>query len=636
MAKWIPELSQKSAPLRELLDEKNEWSWLEKHDAAFDELKTYLTKEPTLVFYDPGKPIKLSSDASKDGLGAVILQLHEDKWKPVAYASRALTSAETRYAQIEKELLSIAFACTRFHQYIYGATVQAETDHKPLVSIFKKPLADCPIRIQRLLLQLQRYDLQVSYTPGKLLVTADTLSRATEKTNTKITKVNEDTELYVNTVIETMPLSDQRLEEVRKNTNEDEEMTMLKNIILKGWPRSKVNCPPEVIEYWNARDNISVASDLVMKGSKIVIPKAMRQYALEKIHEGHMGIDKCRRRGREVLYWPHINNDIEQMVKNCSSCLTYSNREVAEPLHPHEIPVRPWQRVASDLFLHNAVTYLVVTDYYSYYPEVLTMRSTSSKAVIDAIKSVFARHGTPDVLISDNGPQYASAEFQRFSMEWKFKHQTSSPHFPSSNGLAESAVKTVKRILQKSLDSNSDFYQSLQAYRATPLANGRSPAQLLMQRRIKTSLPIHHSLLKTSMDDEIVETKIQERTKQKERFDKSARALPVLETDEKVRMYNYHDKTWDVPARVVQELSPRSYLVETEEGVKYRRNRRDLKIAPAGQAVMNIEPDKVTETEATVQPSPEPVSVLDQAVPEPVRRSQREKVNTKRYIEEME
>ena len=133
LAKWIPNMSEISSPLRELLKEDNEWVWEHEHEHAFKKLIECISNEPTLAFYDPNKLIKLSSDASQNGLGAVLLQLHDNEWKPVSYASRTLTKSEKNYAQIEKELLSIHFACSRFYQFIYGARVQAETDHKSLI-----------------------------------------------------------------------------------------------------------------------------------------------------------------------------------------------------------------------------------------------------------------------------------------------------------------------------------------------------------------------------------------------------------------------------------------------------------------------------------------------------------------------
>lgn len=142
-----------------------------------------------------------------------------------------MTSAETRYAQIEKELLGIVFACERFHQFVYGATVQAETDHKPLISLFKKPLNDCPLRVQRLLLRVQRYDLEVSYTPGKLLVVADALSRAPEAATASVQDLDDTVQAYVDMIIETMPVTNNKLEHIRQETMADQQMSVLKDVI---------------------------------------------------------------------------------------------------------------------------------------------------------------------------------------------------------------------------------------------------------------------------------------------------------------------------------------------------------------------------------------------------------------------
>ena len=147
---------------------------LKPNQQAFDRLKDALTNPPVLKFFDAGKPVVLSVDVSKSGLGAACLQ--DDT--PVAFASRALSDAETRYIQIEKEFLAAVIACRKFHDFIYGHRVTIETDHKPLITIVKKPLHAAPARLQRMHLQLQWYDLQFVYKKGKELFLADTLSRA--------------------------------------------------------------------------------------------------------------------------------------------------------------------------------------------------------------------------------------------------------------------------------------------------------------------------------------------------------------------------------------------------------------------------------------------------------------------------
>ncbi|CAH2208589.1 jg79 [Pararge aegeria aegeria] len=140
-----------------------------------------LHSRPVLQYYDVNKPIVISVDASKSGLGACLMQNN----LPVCYASKALTKAEQRYAQIEKELFACVFACEKFYAYIYGKTnVIIETDHKPLISIIKKPITDAPARLQRMLLRLQRYTFKLVYKPGKHLYIADALSRAYEPAET--------------------------------------------------------------------------------------------------------------------------------------------------------------------------------------------------------------------------------------------------------------------------------------------------------------------------------------------------------------------------------------------------------------------------------------------------------------------
>lgn len=177
---FIPNLSDKTLPLRELLKKDIEWHWDERHNECFSNLKTCLTKRPILQYYSMNIPIIISVDASSTGLGACLMQ----NGHPVCYASKALTKTEQGYAQIEKELYACVFACERFYAYIFGRSdVTVETDHKPLINIIKKPIADPPSRLQRMLLRLQRYTFALVYKPGKHLYIADALSRAYESSS---------------------------------------------------------------------------------------------------------------------------------------------------------------------------------------------------------------------------------------------------------------------------------------------------------------------------------------------------------------------------------------------------------------------------------------------------------------------
>lgn len=243
-ARYVPDLSSKTQVLRNVTEEKNQFQWAAVEQKSFEELKAILTSSPILKFFDPNKEIKISSDASSFGLGAVLLQRHDNEWMPVAYASRVMSDAETRYAQIEKKMLAISFACEHFHQYIFGQVVEVETDHKPLVSIFKKSLNDCPLRLQRLLLRVQKYDLRIGYTPGKCMHTADALSRGTDM-STKLTKSaqEEDLKVYVDSVIKSLPIKDRKLQMIREETQNDPKLQLLAEVIVTGFPETRTECP---------------------------------------------------------------------------------------------------------------------------------------------------------------------------------------------------------------------------------------------------------------------------------------------------------------------------------------------------------------------------------------------------------
>ena len=354
-------------------------------------------------------------------------------------------------------------------------------------------------------------------------------------------------------------------------------MISLQNTIMQGWPNERSNTSNELHAYWNIRDELSVHQGLILKGSKIVIPTKMRKEILIKIHAGHQGREKCKQRARQVVFWPGMNSDIDNIVESCETCQQHQHNHQKEPLKPYPVPSRPWQVVGTDLCEINKKEYLIIVDAYSSYPEVIPLSSQSSKAVIKGMKVTFARHGIPDIVHSDNGPCYSSQEFADFKTKWGFKHVTSSPHFPSSNGLVEKAVQTVKNIISKSIDSGTDPYLGLLAYRSTPLDNHKSPAELLMGRILKTDLPVVENQLNVKDSKAVVAWKTKKKEIQKAYHDREAKPLPPLKQGEMVRIYDQNKLMWGEKATVKEKIAPRSYIVETKDKVQYRRNRKQLR-----------------------------------------------------------
>lgn len=228
VAKFIPNLSSLTSNLRSLKKKDSLWNWLPQHKQEFEVLKQKLMEAPVLRYHDKNKQIILSVDSSKDGMGAVILQ--EDR--PIAYASKSLTVTQQNYAQIEKELLAIVFGCQRFHQFLFGKEFLVETDHKPLEAIFRKPLDKCPLRLQRLRINLQNYSFEVRYKPGSQLYLADTLSRA-HFDDKNINVIESAVEAQVD-LINYVNVSPKKFEVIVEETSKDEEMKELARVIKDG------------------------------------------------------------------------------------------------------------------------------------------------------------------------------------------------------------------------------------------------------------------------------------------------------------------------------------------------------------------------------------------------------------------
>ena len=505
------------------------------------------------------------------------MQHQEDKWRPVAYASRSLTETEQRYATIEKEAVSVVYACERFAQYLIGMHYTIATDHAPLVSLLKeKTLDQLPARVQRLRIQLLRFSYKVEYVPGVKQFTADALSRAPVGVAEDPISVEMEEYLrdYSVGFIASLPASEARMTEIQTQQDRCPILKMVKEYATSSWP-SEVT--PELSPYFSVRNELTVVDGMLCKGSRLVIPVRMIQEIKKRLHEGHQGEVKCLERARSSVWWPGITSHISNMVKNCLTCIKQRvNRP--EPLMKTELPEGPWLKVGSDLFQLHGKTYLLVVDYYSRYIEIALMTSTTSKMLINQLKSMFSRHGIPEVFQSDGASYSTSHEFKQFAQEYGFRHVVSSPEFPQANGEAERAVRTVKEIWRKSVDAKEDPYLAMLAYRSTPIHNGYSPAELLMSRRLRTTLPQVASNLKPALVNEKQLRAKEGRYGQKmsDNADRRGRAKPlsIPDTGEEVYVKD-KKKKYEI---IGPHTNPRSYLLKGPDDEVLRRNRRQFVI----------------------------------------------------------
>ena len=226
LGKFIPNLSDETAILRTLLKKENLWSFDSPHMKSVDRLKELVSSSPVLKFFDSRRETRVTTDASKEGLGALLEQKFDDGWHPIAYGSRSLTKSEVNYAPIELETLAVVFACNRFNVYLYGRRFTVKSDHQPLKSIFSSVLANVPPRLQRFLLSLQKYDFDVEYVKGVENVVADAFSRNPLPNDG--TEINEeDLSSYVHLVVSMLPISSEKFEELVEATKEDTALQLL-------------------------------------------------------------------------------------------------------------------------------------------------------------------------------------------------------------------------------------------------------------------------------------------------------------------------------------------------------------------------------------------------------------------------
>ena len=283
LSKFLPLHSTLTAPLRQLLHNDVEFIWDEHHSKAFETVKEAVASITTLQYYDVNKPVTITADSSKDGIGCAILQEN----KPIHYASRALTASEKRMAQIQKELLAVVFAVTKFRQYIYGKSVTVETDHQPLVTILKKPISEAPMSLQNLILKLQGYDLNLVHKRTNQMPISDTLSRAYLPHTGEAT----DEEYEVLCVLNA---TETRQQEIRKATHQDKTLQIMTKLIENGWPNKAHDVPKSIRSYFPLRHELVIHNGIILKGHRILIPLSMRNEILQQLHSPHVGSEATK------------------------------------------------------------------------------------------------------------------------------------------------------------------------------------------------------------------------------------------------------------------------------------------------------------------------------------------------------
>lgn len=394
---------------------------------------------------------------------------------------------------------------------------------------------------------------------------------------------------------------------------------------------------------------------MIVAGSRLVIPESCRRQILQDLVAMHQGATKLRQRARLSLYWPGMDRDILVAAQQCSSWTEMMPSNPREPLKPHEEATRPFEQIHADFAAVRGRNFLILVDQFSGLPHVATFQSAgvTARQLIEAVRSFFiGGAGIPVKLWSDNGPPFSSAEFKAFLSDWGVEHGTSSPYHPQSNGIAEAAVKSMKKVIEgcwsKGAFDSDAFAKALLLFRNTPRSGGASPAQKVYGRPVKDSLPAHRRSFapEWQKQDEILEERAQwAKEIAKDHFNSTAKQLIAFKVGDHVLVQHPTTKRWETTGVVVEIGPNRDYIIKTPAGSALRRNRRMLRrripVMPSSLAAAcatPADPDSVANRD--VQPAEQPgprrgrpkgSRATRKETSEPPRRSARLKVPTKRY-----
>ena len=370
-------------------------------------------------------------------------------------------------------------------------------------------------------------------------------------------------------VLETINTSPVDATRIKLWTARDPVLSQVLQFVLQGWP-SEVE-EEAVKPYFIRREELSVHAGCLLRGAWVIVQPQGREEVLNILHDTHPGIVKMKSLARSYVWWPKMDTNLEEKVKSCVTCQSHQKTPPCSPLHPWEWPGRPWSRVHVDYagpFMGKM--FLLIIDAHSKWMDIHSVNSATSSVTIDKMRSTFASHGLPEIVVSDNGSNFVSSEFKSFLQKNGIKHITSAPYQTSTNGLVERAVQTFKQGMKKQGDGSVDtkLARFLLSYWITPQSTtGESPAQLLWGRSLRSHLDLPRPDVATRVHSA--------QSRQKKQHDQHSRTRGVKLGDAvSVRKYSWGSK-W-VPGTIIQETGPLSTRVELEDGMVVRRHHDQL------------------------------------------------------------
>lgn len=570
---FIPNLASRTEPLRKMIRGEVQ-SFGQEQQKAFDDLRSDLIKNVRrLGYFDPKDETEVYVDASPWAIGAALVQQKDNKRRIIAFVSKSLTETERRYPQTQREALAVVWAVERLYFYLFGLKFTLFTDHKTLEYIFmgkhQNGKRACT-RAESWALRLQPYDFVVKYIPGHLNI-ADPLSRLYQS---KDEQFGESSEHFLCPIEETLPALS--LSKITIETQKDPELQLVKQALDDDvWPK-------EITRFEAFKNELGVIKDVVVREDRIILPKSLRDLAMNIAHKGHPGEVMMKRILRERTWWPGLDKDVKEHLKQCLGCTVTAPEERPEPMCRKKLPERAWQEVAVD-FLEVPeckTTFLVLVDYYSRYLVVKPMTSTTAECTIKKLEEIFETWSHPESMTADNGPPFNSEVFARFCENKAISLINTIPYWPRMNGEVErqnrGAVRALKIGKVEKRTWTKAMPEYVYSYNIRPhTVTNKAPLELMTGRPVKDLLPMRMSQQNLE-DEELRERDATAKARGKEDADKRLHAKPSdVKAGDVVFAKNHakgklEPRFAPVPFRVLKRTGNEA-IIQSGDGVKYRR-----------------------------------------------------------------
>lgn len=439
---FIPEFASIAEPLNNLTRKDVPFEWSTECEETFQRIKTAISSQPVLAYFDERKEIRVYTDACKNGIGGILNQVHEGKERLVACVSRCTSRPEKNYSITELEGLAVVWTLTKLRHYLIGREFTIFTDHHALCYIIhNQPMQPKSKQLRhndkmvRWLLRLGDFKFTVIHRSGVKIPHADCVSRV----SLPIDPNSEPDDLPI--------FLDEKFKDLR--TFQEEELSRLERF------------RPDLCKFIENDGFIYLKEP--NEPMRLFIPLKYREEVLKILHDdsGHLGRNKVQEKAKKRFYWHRINKDIEEYINNCSTCQMHAFRKRKQqfPLQPIINTVSEFlELVGVDAIGPLPMTFrgykyaLVMIDYFTKWAEAAPVKNITAEVTVKFYKQVFSHIGTPRSILSDNGSNFAAEETEKYLKEEGINHIRATAYHPETNGLCERLNKTIKHVLSKLLN----------------------------------------------------------------------------------------------------------------------------------------------------------------------------------------